>query len=49
MSQQSKPQGDNKPQPPAEQKPTPSQGSSDFTTRRVMVGDSAENIRKKSK
>ena len=49
MSQPKQSQGDSKPQQPAEQKPTPSQGSADFTTKRVLVGDSAEQFRESKK
>ncbi|EOH6199313.1 hypothetical protein ACMAUW_001704 [Citrobacter farmeri] len=49
MSQPKQSQGDSKPQQPAEQKPKPSQGSADFTTKRVLVGDSADPFRKNKK
>lgn len=49
MSQSKQLQGDDKPQQPAEQKPTPSQGSGDFTTKRVLVGDSVDLFRKDKK
>ncbi|KFC98267.1 hypothetical protein [Leclercia adecarboxylata] len=44
MSEQNKPQGENKPQQPAAPKPTPAQSTADFATRRVFVGDSADSV-----
>ncbi|EMQ1062229.1 MULTISPECIES: hypothetical protein [Klebsiella] len=49
MSQSKQSQGESKPQQPVEQKPTPSQGSADFTTKRVLVGDSADPFRRNKK
>lgn len=46
MSQQNKPQDNNKPLSTTEQKPAPSPAKPDFTTKTVFVGDSAN---KKSK
>lgn len=49
MSQQKQSQDNSKPQQPAEPKPTPSQGSADFTTKRVLVGDSASPLKQNKK
>ncbi|HHR6573395.1 TPA: hypothetical protein ACS8DH_000833 [Providencia alcalifaciens] len=49
MSQQHKPQDNNKPQPTTEQKPAPAPAKPDFTTKTVFVGDSADNINRKGK
>ena len=49
MSESTNPTGESKSQKPAEQsKPEPSK-QEDFSVRRVMVGDSAEGLRKKDK
>lgn len=45
MSQPNKPQGESKPQQPAAPKPVPSQGTADFATQRVFVGDSADSVK----
>lgn len=37
MSEKNKPQGENKPQQPVAPKPTPTQSTTDFATRRVFV------------
>ncbi|HHG9944792.1 TPA: hypothetical protein ACPZLR_002615 [Yersinia enterocolitica] len=48
MSESNKPASENKPQPPAPQKPAPAKD--DFTVGRMIVGDSAEGLsRRKSK
>ncbi|MGA6547318.1 hypothetical protein ACPEF4_01030 [Escherichia coli] len=46
MSEKNKPQGENKPQQPVAPKPTPTptQSTTDFATRRVFVGDSADSV-----
>ncbi|STH36728.1 Uncharacterised protein [Escherichia coli] len=44
MSEQNKPQDANKPQQPTAPKPTPTQSTADFATRRVFVGDSADSV-----
>ncbi|MDZ7149075.1 hypothetical protein [Escherichia coli] len=44
MSEKNKPQGENKPQQPVAPKPTPIQSTTDFATRRVFVGDSADSV-----
>ncbi|MEB7338087.1 hypothetical protein NEN52_09915 [Escherichia coli] len=41
MSEKNKPQDENKPQQPV---PTPTQSTTDFATRRVFVGDSADSV-----
>ncbi|HFP5352973.1 TPA: hypothetical protein ACHIEG_003394 [Escherichia coli] len=48
MSEKNKPQGENKPQPAQHPKPSPTQPDR-FTVNRMIVGDSAEGIRKKGK
>ncbi|HEN3293449.1 hypothetical protein [Yersinia intermedia] len=47
MSESNKPTNENKPQPPAPQKPTPAKDG--FSVGRTIVGDSADGLRKKSK
>ncbi|HDL7932545.1 TPA: hypothetical protein U5D97_003301 [Yersinia enterocolitica] len=47
MSESNKPANENKPQPPAPQKPEPAKDS--FTVGRMIVGDSVEGLRKRSK
>ncbi|WP_432321956.1 hypothetical protein [Yersinia enterocolitica] len=47
MSESNKSTNESKPQPPAPQKPAPAKDS--FTVGRMIVGDSAEGLRKKSK
>lgn len=44
MSEKNKPQDENKPQQPEAPKPTPTQSTTDFATRRVFVGDSADSV-----
>lgn len=44
MSEKNKPQDENKPQQPVTPKPTPTQSTTDFATRRVFVGDSADSV-----
>ncbi|HGC3749752.1 TPA: hypothetical protein ACIYIS_004853, partial [Escherichia coli] len=44
MSEKNKPQDENKPQQPVAPKPTPTQSTTDFATRRVFVGDSADSV-----
>ncbi|WP_181244192.1 hypothetical protein [Escherichia sp. 20412-1] len=48
MSEKNKPSGESKPQQPVAPKPTPTQPDR-FTVNRMIVGDSAEGIRKKGK
>ncbi len=48
MSQSNKPAGENKPQPAQQPKPAPAQPDR-FTVNRMIVGDSAEGLRKKGK
>ncbi|WP_432341185.1 hypothetical protein [Yersinia enterocolitica] len=47
MSESNKSTSENKPQPPAPQKPTPAKDS--FSVGRMIVGDSADGLRRKSK
>lgn len=46
MSNSNKPAGENKPQPAQQPKPTPSK-QHDFSVDRMLVGDSADKVRKK--
>ena len=46
MSEKNKPQGENKPQHPVAPKPTPTQSTTDFATRRDSADSVIEHIKK---
>lgn len=48
MSQSNKPAGENKPQPAQQPKPAPAKPD-DFSVGRMLVGDSADKVRRKDK
>ncbi|WP_339053141.1 hypothetical protein [Arsenophonus endosymbiont of Crataerina pallida] len=49
MSDQKQSPSENNTQSSNAGKPTPEQGAKDFTTKRMVVGDSAKNIKKSNK
>lgn len=49
MSDQKQSSNGNNAQPSNDKKPSPEQGTKDFTTKRIKFGDSAERVRKNNK